>query len=152
MSDPSPRLYEGLFLVDQRSGVDHEEALEHLRQILERAEAEIEVLSRWEERRLAYAIKGQRRGLYLIAYFRARGAQVPNIERDVNLSEVLLRGMVIRADHLGEEELEDARQGKFVMGGLPEPAEEEAKEVASEAPEAKAPSPGGEEASSPATA
>jgi len=109
MSEENTHLYEGLFLFNiQAINGDLNVALEHMNEILSRAEAEVVALSRWDERKLAYEIRGQKRGLYILAYFRVRGPQIANIERDVNLSEFLLRCLILRADHMGEIEIEQA--------------------------------------------
>ncbi len=105
-------LYEGLFLISQSAASDLNAATEHLRQILTRGEAEIIVLRKWEERRLAYPIKGQKRGTYLIAYFHVPPQKLRSIERELNLSEQVLRAMMLRADHVGEVELEAAKRGE----------------------------------------
>jgi len=88
-------------------------ALETIRGMLDRAEAEVVSLRKWDERKLAYPVEGQKRGLYVIAYFRVRPVQIANIERDCNLSELVMRVMMTRADHMGEveinQELEDAQ-------------------------------------------
>jgi len=110
MPQANVHLYEGLFLVNQSNTPDLAAALDHVREILNRAEAEILVLAKWDDRKLAYSIKGQKRGLYLIRYFKARGAQIANIDRDCNLSEHILRALTIRAEHIGETELEQARR------------------------------------------
>lgn len=99
-------LYEGLFLMSQESTGDLAGSLEMVRGILDRAEAETVVLRKWDERKLAYPIKGQKRGLYLIALFRVNGVQIANIERDCNLSDEVVRVMFTRADHMGEVEIE----------------------------------------------
>ena len=109
MAEDNTQLYEGMFLFNiQAINGELNVALEHMQDILNRAEAEVVALSRWDERKLAYEIKGQKRGLYLLAYFKVRGAQIANIERDVNLSEYLLRCLILRADHMGEVEIEQA--------------------------------------------
>ena len=111
MSNGPTPLYEGLFLLNQEAAAaDFGGCVEFLKEVFERAEAELIVLSKWDERRLAYSIKGQKRGTYMLAYFRARGAQIANIERDCNLSDQVLRSMMVRADHIGETELELARK------------------------------------------
>src|SRR5205823_5441403 len=67
---------------------------------------------KWDERRLAYEIKKQKRGLYILAYFKAPGGSLSHIERDCNLSEKILRVLLLRADHLTVEEMQaaDARE------------------------------------------
>lgn len=112
MTDPttptSTVLYEGLFLMGQSAGADMNSALAHVQQVLDRAQAETLSLHKWDECKLAYPIKGQKRGTYLISLFRARSSQIANIERDCNLSEQIVRAMITRADHLGDVELEQA--------------------------------------------
>jgi len=78
--------------------------------VLARAEAEGLVLRKGVERKLAYTIRGQKRGVYVLAYFRCRGVQVANIERDCNLSEEITRTLIIAADYMGEPELELAKK------------------------------------------
>ena len=110
MSDARVSLYEGLFLMGPQAGSDLQGALDHIQEILDRAEADTVVLKKWEERKLAYAIRGQKRGVYIIAYFRVAHTKLPNIDRDCNLSEQVVRAMVIRADHIGETELNLAKE------------------------------------------
>jgi small subunit ribosomal protein S6 len=110
MSDARVSLYEGLFLMGPQAGSDLQGALDHIQEILDRAEADTVVLKKWEERKLAYAIRGQKRGVYIIAFFRVAHTKLPNIDRDCNLSEQVVRAMVIRADHIGETELNLAKE------------------------------------------
>jgi small subunit ribosomal protein S6 len=88
------------------AGADLNGSVEFIREVLNRAGAEILVLRKWDERKLAYPIKGQKRGLYIIAYFRVKHTMLANIDRDCNLSEQVIRNLVIRADHMGEVEIE----------------------------------------------
>ena len=92
--------YEGLFLFPQSAVADLQSASDHVMEILNRAGAEVISFKKWDERRLAYEIKGNKRGLYFLVYFKAKGAKLTNIERDCNLSEKLLRAMITRADHV----------------------------------------------------
>ncbi len=107
MADAKVSLYEGLFLLNPATtSSDFAGAVEHVRNFFTRANAELVVLRKWEERRLAYEIEGQKRGTYLLAYFRAPGSAISHIERDVNLSEKVMRVMMLKADHIGDVELE----------------------------------------------
>jgi small subunit ribosomal protein S6 len=100
--------YEGLFLFPQAQAANLQAALDHLTQILSRAGAEVIGLRKWDERRLAYEIKGNKRGVYFLVYFRAAGSTLRAIERACNLSELLLRSLIIRADHMTQEQMEAA--------------------------------------------
>ncbi len=100
--------YEGLFLFPQSAAGHLREAVDHVKEILGRAGAEIISLRKWDERRLAYEIKGNKRGVYFLVYFVASPPALSGIERDCNLSERLLRSLVIRADHLTRDQMESA--------------------------------------------
>lgn len=111
MSECPTRLYEGLFLVSQAAaGSDFAGVVAHIKEVLARAEANVHVLTKWDERRLAYDIKTTKRGMYFLALFDARSTQVANIERDCNLSEIIMRALILRGDHIGETELEEFKK------------------------------------------
>ena len=108
MTEDHSNVYEGLFLFPQAQAGNLQAAADHLTDILGRAQAEVIALRKWDERRLAYEIKGNKRGVYFLVYFRAPGTALTAIERACNLSELLLRSMVIRADHMTQEQMEAA--------------------------------------------
>jgi len=103
--------YEGMFLFPQAAVADLQAAADHVLELLHRAGAEIISFKKWEERRLAYEIKGNKRGLYFLAYFKAKGSKMAVLERDCNLSEKMLRAMILRADHILPE-LMEANEGR----------------------------------------
>jgi small subunit ribosomal protein S6 len=103
-------LYEGLFLMGPDASSDIPGALAHIQEILERANAEILILRKWDERRLAFPVNNQKRGVYLLAYFNVDRSRMVGIERDCNLSEKVARMMAIRADHMGEDEIKSAHE------------------------------------------
>src|SRR5436305_6233798 len=98
--------YEGMFLFGQSTAADLEHATRTVRTMVERHGGTVLVLKKWDERKLAYEIGKNKRGTYVICYFNAPGATVPQIERDVNLSEDVLRVMITRADHMNQQEME----------------------------------------------
>ena len=73
--------------------------------ILERGDAEIVTLKKWDERKLAYDIAGQKRGTYYLAHFYVSPQALVGIERECNLSDVVLRQMVLKCEHMGQEEI-----------------------------------------------
>lgn len=97
--------YEAMFLLSQAVAADLGGAVDHIKEILARGHAEIIAMKKWDDRRLAYEIKGQKRGVYILAYFKAAGTDVAHIERDCNLSEKVLRALILRADHLTVDEM-----------------------------------------------
>lgn len=103
--------YQGLFLFPQSAVSDLQAASDHVLEILHRANAEIISFKKWDERRLAYEVKGNKRGLYFMTYFKAHANKLAGLERDCNLSERLLRAMITRADHITPE-LIQANEGR----------------------------------------
>lgn len=97
------KTYEGMFIVD--AGGDYEAAAEPVRTVLSRSEAEVLAMKPWDERKLAYEIKGRRRGLYVLTYFKADAEKIASIEHDCQFSEQILRALVLRKDHVTEEEI-----------------------------------------------
>lgn len=111
MAEQHHNTYEGFFLFPQSAATDLQGAVDHLKQILDRGDAQIMSFSKWDERRLAYEIKGNKRGIYFLTYFTAPGTAIPAMERACNLSEQLLRFMITRADAVPQE-LIDAAEGQ----------------------------------------
>ena len=108
MSNTTKKIYEALFLLPQSSGADLGNAAELVKGILQKVEAELISFRKWDERRLAYEIKGNKRGLYFLCYFRMAGEQVSALDRQCFLSDDVLRHMVTRADHLTMEQMQAA--------------------------------------------
>jgi len=101
------RLYEAMFLVDSAEAAsDWDGVNDRIRNILERAEAEIVTVKKWDERKLAYEIAHKDRGTYILCYFRAQGSKIKQIERDVQLSEGIMRVLILRADSMSQEDIE----------------------------------------------
>jgi small subunit ribosomal protein S6 len=50
---------------------------------------------RWDERRLAYPIRGQHRGTYLLIYFSADTQVLAAIRRDLQFNESVLRSLLV---------------------------------------------------------
>jgi small subunit ribosomal protein S6 len=110
MSEVRHGIYEGMFLFPQSAAADMRGVVDHVQSILKRAGAELVAIQKWDERRLAYDIASNKRGLYILTYFKSDRSQIPTIERACNLSELMLRAMILRADHVPAEEIEAADQ------------------------------------------
>lgn len=98
--------YEAMFLLSQAVATDLNGAIEHLNEIFRRSHAELIAMRKWDDRRLAYEIDKQKRGVYVLAYFACDPVNVPHMERDCNLSEKILRSMILRCDHLTIDEMQ----------------------------------------------
>lgn len=97
--------YEAMFLFPASASAEVDASIKTARGIIERHGGTILVAKKWDERKLAYEIGKNKRGLYIVVFFTAPGAAIASIERDVNLSEEILRLMVTTADHMNEQEM-----------------------------------------------
>jgi small subunit ribosomal protein S6 len=96
--------YEGMFLLGP-TGADAEKAVALVRGMIEKHGGQIQVIKKWDERKLAFEIGKQKRGTYVIAFFKALGTAITPLERDVKLSEEVMRVLITSADHLNETEM-----------------------------------------------
>ena len=97
--------YEAMFLFPAGAAAELEKSIGTARGMIEKHGGKVSVIKKWDERKLAYELHGQKRGVYVIAYYTGPGSSVTAIERDVNLSEEVLRVLVTHADHLNETEM-----------------------------------------------
>lgn len=97
--------YEGLFLFGTAATVDVEGSVKQIGDLVQKHGGEILLLKKWDERKLAFEIKKNKRGLYVLCFFKAPGDAVDKISRDVNLSETILRLLITDAEHLTLDEM-----------------------------------------------
>ncbi len=149
MEKVTKRLYEAMFLVDSAlaaSGWD--ETMKVIETFLERAKAEVVSIRKWDERKLAYEVNKVSRGTYILCYFKTDTQMITNLERDVKLSDKVLRVLVTNAEHYTEEEVaketpamaqqRQATEAADARIAAEEKAKEQAEAKAKEQAEAKA--------------
>jgi len=98
-------VYEGMFLANQAAAASFGDLIAHINSLFERANAEVISMKKWDERRLAFEIDKQKRGVYILTYFKCPTDMIGHLERDVQISDQLLRLLVTSADHLTAEEI-----------------------------------------------
>src|SRR3954452_17474765 len=92
-------VYECMFLLDTtKVGGDVPTATKQIHGILERNHAEILASRPWDERRLSYPIKGHKKGLYYLTYFRSDGGNLLVFERVCHLIEMISRTLILYVD------------------------------------------------------
>jgi small subunit ribosomal protein S6 len=97
-------VYEALIMLDtSKVAGDLPAAQAQLHAIMERNKVEVLASRPWDERRLAYPIRGQKKALYYLLYFRATGEHLTGIEHDLKLNEMVMRAMTLRIEPKLEE-------------------------------------------------
>ncbi len=135
------KVYEAMFLVDSvQAASDWEGTVGLIKSILEKAEAEIISIRKWDERKLAYDLDGKSRGTYILCYFNAPTGKITQIERDVQLSEKIMRVLILKGDHLTKADMEkETPLDIAARGGTLEQAAEQKPATVEQAGEAAAP-------------
>jgi ribosomal protein S6 len=95
----STRDYEAMFILDHNAAsADFDATAGVVDEILQKHGATLVQKEKWDERKLAYEIKGHRRGTYYLTYFTAPAQAIDRINEDVRLSEPILRHLVVALD------------------------------------------------------
>jgi len=95
-----------MFLLDSaKVAVSWDESVKHVHDILSKHNSEIVASRQWDERRLAYAVEGHKKGTYLLTYFKADGSDLKEIVADCHLSDVILRELILKVHPKLEENL-----------------------------------------------
>lgn len=122
-------VYEGLFIFDaNKFARDQTGVPAAVEKMVSDAGGEVIVSRLWEERRLAYPIRGQRKGAYWLMYFRLDGANVGPLNRKCEIHEPVLRHLVLKVHPRLVEPILAHAQGAETEEGEGEEAEAGAKE------------------------
>jgi small subunit ribosomal protein S6 len=88
-----------MFLLESnRFGRDPETVSNQIPAMIEKLGGEMLVSRLWEERRLAYPIKGQRKGTYWLTYFRLDSEQLSDLNRQCQITDDILRVLFLKVD------------------------------------------------------
>jgi small subunit ribosomal protein S6 len=92
-------VYEGMFILESnRFGRDPETVSGQVPAMIEKFGGEMLVSRLWEERRLAFPIKGQRKGTYWLTYFRLDASRLVELRRQCQITEDILRVLFLKVD------------------------------------------------------
>lgn len=100
-------LYESMFLLDNavvRESWDKAKAV--VADGLAKHGAKVRTLRRWDERKLAYPMRGKNRGTYALCYFEMGNEHINAMRREFDLNERVLRYLILRADEVPATEFE----------------------------------------------
>jgi small subunit ribosomal protein S6 len=114
-------VYEAMIIFDsnryarERAGMPAE-----VEKMIQAGGGEVLVSRLWEERRLAYAINGQRKGAYWLIYFRGSSSMLTALNREWEINEGILRHLVLKVHpHLVDVVLEHAKAGPAPQAAVP---------------------------------
>lgn len=97
--------YELLYIIPTSFTDDEAGAIESkISALVTKYGAAIESTKRLGKFRLAYAIKEQRNGHYVMTMFKAEGAALAKIEENLRINNDILRHLILRADEAGSDQ------------------------------------------------
>src|SRR5207244_5919449 len=91
-------LYETLFLVHPEKGPRMKEFIERFKKVIEGQDGTVSNVDEWGLRDLAYRIQKQGKGFYTLLQYRSSGRAVEELERNLRLTDGILRYLTVRAN------------------------------------------------------
>ena len=91
------RDYEVLYIV--RADLDDEkvqDAVKRVNTLIERSGGTVERTNLWGKRKLAYEVKHQKEGSYVLQDFQLNPDRVPELEASLKITEEVLRHLIVR--------------------------------------------------------
>jgi small subunit ribosomal protein S6 len=92
------RQYETLVVVHPERGPRVKEFVERFQKVIEGQNGTVAHVEDWGLRDLAYRIENQAKGYYAIFYYHGTGQTVQELERNLKLTDGILRYMTVRSD------------------------------------------------------
>ena len=97
--------YETIFII-KPSLTDEEIAkvIEKTKGIIQRGGGEVVVAENWGKKKLAYEVRKEKKGTYIIVHFKGTGATVSELERSYRLDETIIKFITLKIeqDKLGK--------------------------------------------------
>jgi small subunit ribosomal protein S6 len=88
-----------MYILDPKLDEDGSKALlVKIEELMSKQGVEIEKTEPWGKRRLAYAIKGNWEGSYILSYLKAEPTAISEMERRLRVTEGVLRFLTVRTD------------------------------------------------------
>ena len=92
-------VYEGMFILDAgKYSRDPGGVAQQVTDLLQQFGGTVLASRLWDERKLAYPIKGHKKGVYWLTYFKMPAANLVPLERQCEISEDILRKLVLKVD------------------------------------------------------
>ena len=104
-------LYETLFIVHPEQGGTVKEFIDRFKGVIEGLDGTVSQVDEWGLRDLAYRIQKQTKGYYTLLQYRSSVRAVEELERNMKLSDGVLRYLTVRLDEQKQEGGTGAEKG-----------------------------------------
>ena len=123
-------IYEGMFILDSNRYARDPAAAAQITKLIEKHGGSLKASRLWEERRLAYPIKGHRKGTYWLTYFEMETSHLSDLNRDCVLNESFLRHLFLKIDARIAPHMIDLAKGETAEAPAKETPKKETPESA----------------------
>lgn len=115
-------LYETLFIVHPEKGTKVKELIDRFKKVVEGQNGIVAHVEEWGLRDLAYRIEKQSKGHYVLLQYQSPAHAVEELERNLRLTDDILRYLTVRVDEEEPSAGTTAARGQVEEGaGKPEP-------------------------------
>lgn len=93
------RPYEVMYILQPTLSAEEQTALvDRFNELITSMGGTVDKVDRWERRQLAYELKSFREGFYVVVNFQGEPALETEMDRQMKLTEPILRHMILRRD------------------------------------------------------
>jgi small subunit ribosomal protein S6 len=109
----SENVYDGLFILNSELYArSADEISGQMAAFIEKIGGEMLLNRLWDERRLAFPIKGHKRGTYWLTYFKIDPAKIKDLKRQFLITDSILRFQIVKLDpRIVDTVVEHAKEG-----------------------------------------
>lgn len=117
-------VYEGMFILDPaKFARDPGAAAQQIADLITQHGGTVLAARLWDERKLAYPIKGHKKGIYWLTYFTVPGGNLIAFERQCEITDDIVRKLVLKIDdRIADALVQHALAGEAAPRRAPAPA------------------------------
>lgn len=99
--------YEGMFLTHNKEArKDTDYLADHVKELIEKVGGEVVQMTKWDERKLAYPVKGVSHGVYFLVWFTGDSQTDSALRAEIRLSNLILRHLTLALEDFPDHEIE----------------------------------------------
>ena len=93
------QLYESIFIIRPSLADDEvHKVLEKVKTMVEKFGGTVDRLENWGKKKLAYAVKKEKKGVFVQLHYRGNGAMVAELERSFRLDDAVMKFLTVKLD------------------------------------------------------
>ena len=90
--------YELMFVVNVADEEKIKAAVQLVQDVIKKIGGTVDKVDEWGKRALAYEVKKQREGYYLVVDFQADSAQISELDRVIKIHEEIIRHIIVKLE------------------------------------------------------